>query len=180
MALLPASRASGYFHLGQNEFRDQLFSAFFRGELCHEVWNRILYHEQLGHGKLSGYGVRHRCVEYLWDIYVSYRGLFREKNWVIGQTVEIIPYRQRAAGGHETPPANFLGVGMMFGITAALILHGLYMTLRLGQSRSGAFPRPLTPEEEREALQRVAAGDIEARNLLVEHNLRLVAHVIKK
>ena len=42
------------------------------------------------------------------------------------------------------------------------------------------FPEPLTPEEEKKALQRMFDGDEEARNLLIEKNLRLVAHVCKK
>lgn len=45
---------------------------------------------------------------------------------------------------------------------------------------SNLFPEPLTKEEELEALQRLANGDEEARNLLIERNLRLVAHVVKK
>ena len=44
----------------------------------------------------------------------------------------------------------------------------------------GAFPKPLTEAEEAELVQRMLAGDREARNRLVEHNLRLVAHVVKK
>lgn len=45
---------------------------------------------------------------------------------------------------------------------------------------SGSFPRPLSEKQERNYLEKFAAGDIEARNVLVEHNLRLVAHIIKK
>lgn len=45
---------------------------------------------------------------------------------------------------------------------------------------SGAFPKPLTKEQERRYLELSSKGDIEARNILVEHNLRLVAHIIKK
>ena len=45
---------------------------------------------------------------------------------------------------------------------------------------SGLFPEPLTSEEERDCLERMANGDEEARNLLIERNLRLVAHVVKK
>lgn len=45
---------------------------------------------------------------------------------------------------------------------------------------TGSFPKPLRAKEEREALERFAAGDTEARDLLIEHNLRLVAHIIKK
>lgn len=44
----------------------------------------------------------------------------------------------------------------------------------------GSFPKPLSEKQEREYLQRVQQNDIEARNKLVEHNLRLVAHIIKK
>lgn len=42
------------------------------------------------------------------------------------------------------------------------------------------FPEPLTPEEEKQVLEKMAKGDEEARNLLIEKNLRLVAHVCKK
>lgn len=42
------------------------------------------------------------------------------------------------------------------------------------------FPEPLTPEEEKIAIDRLASGDEEARNLLIERNLRLVVHVCKK
>lgn len=45
---------------------------------------------------------------------------------------------------------------------------------------SGSFPKPLSEKEERECLERMKAGDNAARNKLVEHNLRLVAHIIKK
>lgn len=42
------------------------------------------------------------------------------------------------------------------------------------------FPKPLTPGEEREYLERCKEGDQEARNVLIERNMRLVAHVAKK
>ena len=45
---------------------------------------------------------------------------------------------------------------------------------------SGSFPKPLSAAREREALEAMAAGDRDARQRLVEHNLRLVAHIIKK
>ena len=60
-----------------------------------------------------------------------------------------------------------------------LMMNALFFTLRLSGG-GGSFPRPLKPEEEREYLERSARGDLEARNLLVEHNLRLVAHIVKK
>ena len=52
--------------------------------------------------------------------------------------------------------------------------------IMVGQIRSRSFPRPLSREREREYLELMAAGDAAARHLLIEHNLRLVAHVIKK
>ncbi len=44
----------------------------------------------------------------------------------------------------------------------------------------GSFPKPLSEKQERLYLEKCAQGDVEARNKLVEHNLRLVAHIIKK
>ena len=65
-------------------------------------------------------------------------------------------------------------------LSAALLLfaNSLLLTLRL--SGGGSFPRPLRPEEEQQYLEQAAAGDLTARNQLIEHNLRLVAHVVKK
>lgn len=60
-----------------------------------------------------------------------------------------------------------------------LTLNGLFFTLRLS-SGSGSFPRALKREEEAEYLKRMADGDPDARSALIEHNLRLVAHIIKK
>ena len=45
---------------------------------------------------------------------------------------------------------------------------------------SGSFPKPLSEKQEREYLEQAANGSVDARNKLVEHNLRLVAHIIKK
>ncbi|GAA0121532.1 MAG: RNA polymerase sporulation sigma factor SigK [Clostridium argentinense] len=47
-------------------------------------------------------------------------------------------------------------------------------------SGSSSFPQPLTEEEEKEYLQKFKDGDVEAKNILVERNLRLVAHIVKK
>ena len=59
-----------------------------------------------------------------------------------------------------------------------LVFAGLLYSLRLGAG--GSFPKPLDAAEEREYLARAAAGDLEARNILIERNLRLVAHIMKK
>lgn len=48
------------------------------------------------------------------------------------------------------------------------------------QISPGSFPKPLTEEEERHYLERSAQGDLEARNILIERNLRLVAHIMNK
>lgn len=60
-----------------------------------------------------------------------------------------------------------------------LILHTFFFPLRLSGA-SGSFPRALKPEEERTYLERYAAGDEAAREALIIHNLRLVAHIVKK
>ena len=60
---------------------------------------------------------------------------------------------------------------------AWLVLSSLLYSLQL---QTGSFPKPLTQEEERQLLERSAQGDLEARNLLIERNLRLVAHIMKK
>lgn len=69
----------------------------------------------------------------------------------------------------------------MYMISAALLLlaHSLLFSLRL-DANAGSFPKPLTAAEERDCLHRMAEGDLEARNTLIEHNLRLVAHIVKK
>lgn len=58
-----------------------------------------------------------------------------------------------------------------------LALSGFFYSLQLS---AGSFPRPLTGREEEHYLSLAAQGDLEARNVLIEHNLRLVAHIMKK
>ena len=60
-----------------------------------------------------------------------------------------------------------------------LLCNSLFFSLRLA-GNPGSFPRPLSAAEEKAYLERFAAGDLEARNVLIEHNLRLVAHIVKK
>ena len=66
----------------------------------------------------------------------------------------------------------------MFGFLAYLSQYIFLFILHIANSES--FPKPLTKAQEKEYLERCAKGDINARNTLVEHNLRLVAHIIKK
>lgn len=61
--------------------------------------------------------------------------------------------------------------------TTWLMLSTLLCSLQLS---TGSFPKPLTEEEERRLLLRSREGDLEARNVLIERNLRLVAHIMKK
>ena len=58
-----------------------------------------------------------------------------------------------------------------------LMLSTMLYSLQLN---TGSFPKPLCEEEERRYLKLSAEGDLEARNILIERNLRLVAHIMKK
>ncbi len=66
----------------------------------------------------------------------------------------------------------------MLSATVWLMLSSMLYTLRLGSG--GSFPKPLTAAEEQRYLELAAQGDLEARNILIERNLRLVAHIMKK
>lgn len=63
---------------------------------------------------------------------------------------------------------------LLSGLFSGLLFFILHVT------GSGSFPRALTPVQEKDCLQRFAKGDKEARDTLIAHNLRLVAHIIKK
>lgn len=65
---------------------------------------------------------------------------------------------------------------------SAMVLVALcnMIYLALHVTGSGSFPKPLSKEEEEECLERIQEGDEQAKNKLIEHNLRLVAHIIKK
>ena len=65
-------------------------------------------------------------------------------------------------------------------LSAALLLFANTLLFSLRLSGGGSFPKPLSAAEEREYLQRYAQGDTEARDVLIERNLRLVAHIVKK
>ena len=66
----------------------------------------------------------------------------------------------------------------MFSVFLSFVAsHILYLALHL---ETGSFPRPLSPRQEAEAFAAFKAGDAAARDRLIRHNLRLVAHVVKK
>lgn len=61
------------------------------------------------------------------------------------------------------------------------VLYQLFCAFFLsGVVSSGNFPEPLSSKEERDYLEKMKNGDKDARNKLIEHNLRLVAHIVKK
>ena len=67
----------------------------------------------------------------------------------------------------------------MWSAALLFLCNCLFLSLHLAND-SGSFPKPLSKEEEAECLRLAAVGDLDARNKLVEHNLRLVAHIVKK
>lgn len=79
----------------------------------------------------------------------------------------------------DVQPRNMMNGGeTMLENAFLLLMSGLFFALSI--SPGGGFPKPLSSAEEEEYLQRWLKGDVEARNMLVEHNLRLVAHIMKK
>ena len=67
----------------------------------------------------------------------------------------------------------------MFGAAVWLMLGSILYSLRLSNG-TGSFPKPLSAKEEQHYLALAAQGDLDARNILIERNLRLVAHIMKK
>ena len=66
----------------------------------------------------------------------------------------------------------------MLGAAVWLMFSSILYSLRLSND-SGSFPKPLSAKEEQHYLNLAAQGDIQARNILIERNLRLVAHIMK-
>lgn len=68
----------------------------------------------------------------------------------------------------------------MSGILTAVSYMMKELVFLVSYVKNNAFPQPLSASEERKYLKRMAEGDADARNILIEHNLRLVAHIVKK
>lgn len=68
----------------------------------------------------------------------------------------------------------------MSGLLAVLAYFFKEVMLFVSYVKNNAFPQPLSENEEKEYLKAMAEGDQEARSKLIEHNLRLVAHIVKK
>ncbi|BDG36874.1 RNA polymerase sporulation sigma factor SigK [Parageobacillus sp. VR-IP] len=68
----------------------------------------------------------------------------------------------------------------MSGILSAFAFLMKELMFLVSYIKNNAFPQPLSPKEEEKYLELMAKGDKQARNILIEHNLRLVAHIVKK
>ena len=68
----------------------------------------------------------------------------------------------------------------MSGVLTALGYFLKELIFLVSYVKNNAFPQPLSAADEKKYLKRMAAGDDHARNMLIEHNLRLVAHIVKK
>lgn len=68
----------------------------------------------------------------------------------------------------------------MSGLFAAAVLFLKQLSTLVSYVKNNAFPQPLSEEEEAMHLKRMMEGDQDSRNVLIEHNLRLVAHIVKK
>jgi RNA polymerase sporulation-specific sigma factor len=66
------------------------------------------------------------------------------------------------------------------GLFSAIALFIKELTLLVSYVKNNAFPQPLTEKEEARHLKLFAEGNAQSRNILIEHNLRLVAHIVKK
>jgi len=67
----------------------------------------------------------------------------------------------------------------MISAAVYLLTHAMLFSLHLS-GNAGSFPRPLSAKEEDQYVRQMLSGSMEARNILVERNLRLVAHIVKK
>lgn len=67
---------------------------------------------------------------------------------------------------------------MLSAIISAISAHLIYFILHIQNTSS--FPKPLSPKEEAQELEKMTAGDKNARATLIERNLRLVSHIVKK
>ncbi|MBT2574338.1 RNA polymerase sporulation sigma factor SigK [Bacillus sp. ISL-51] len=69
---------------------------------------------------------------------------------------------------------------MVTGVFAAIGFIVKELVFLVSYVKNNAFPQPLSNSEEKKYLELMAQGDEHARNMLIEHNLRLVAHIVKK
>lgn len=82
-------------------------------------------------------------------------------------------YRPLPSGNHQ----EVYHLSSVLSVLALLVKETLFF---VSYVKNHAFPQPLKPEEEAKYIKEMQAGDENARNKLIEHNLRLVAHIVKK
>lgn len=87
-----------------------------------------------------------------------------------GSYADTTLFSERKSGGDGCVPGLFTTLALLF----------REVTLFVAYIKNNAFPQPLKEKEEEKYLKEMAAGDKKARNALIEHNLRLVAHIVKK
>jgi RNA polymerase sporulation-specific sigma factor len=80
----------------------------------------------------------------------------------------------------QSPKTIKGGGNTMSGILSAFTFLIKELLFLVSYIKNNAFPQPLSAKEEEKYLQLMAKGDEQARNILIEHNLRLVAHIVKK
>ena len=90
-----------------------------------------------------------------------------------------IMYTKRREGvtGASTHHRSVIKLIMYSLLLGFALCNLFYLALHLTPGSS--FPKPLSAQQERECLEKIKAGDIAAKHMLIEHNLRLVAHIIK-
>lgn len=72
------------------------------------------------------------------------------------------------------PECDIMFISVLQTALQSLIFFALHF------KSNGSFPRQLSAKEERECLEKAAQGDLAARDKLINHNLRLVAYIVKK
>jgi len=65
------------------------------------------------------------------------------------------------------------------GLISAIALFIKQLSLLVSYVKNNAFPQPLNEQDEEKHLRQMSEGNMHSRNLLIEHNLRLVAHIVK-
>ena len=80
---------------------------------------------------------------------------------------------------HTLSKDHYFGGGERFESIRRNWIYGSRSVCFVSYVKNNAFPQPLSSDDERKYLELMEQGDAQARNLLIEHNLRLVAHIVK-
>jgi len=110
-------------------------------------------------------------------IIVQYRTYYSKMPF-LNQTGTVLHIGTKRLGIHFYKTDKGRCIPLLSSVLGFLI-NGPFLMLRLADN-AGVFPKPLPPEEEKIYIQRLTEGDAEARAVLIERNLRLVAHIVKK